>query len=81
MNKTFVAYANGFSRISKGFLKERRTVGALEISKDLGREEYSNFVIAWVRNGATIVGGCCEIGPTHISKIAKKIHELGFQII
>ena len=81
MNKPFGAYANGFSKISKGFLTERPTVDALAARKDLGPEEYSNFVIDWVRNGATIVGGCCEIGPTHISKIAKKIHELGFQII
>ena len=81
MNKPFGAYANGFSKISKEFLKDRPTVDALTARKDLGPEEYSNFVINWVRNGATIVGGCCEIGPTHISKIAKEIHELGFQII
>ena len=77
MGLAFGAYANGFSKISSDFLKTRPTVDALTARKDLGPEEYSNFVTNWIRNGASIVGGCCEIGPTHISKIAQKIHELG----
>ncbi len=81
MGLAFGAYANGFSRISSEFLKTRPTVDALTARKDLGPEEYSNFVTTWIRNGASIVGGCCEIGPTHISKIAQKIHELGYKTL
>ena len=81
MGLTFGAYANGFSKISSDFLKTRPTVDALTTRKDLGPEEYSNFVTNWIRNGASIVGGCCEIGPTHISKIAQKIHELGYKTL
>ena len=81
MGLTFGAYANGFSKISSDFLKTRPTVDALTARKDLGPEEYSNFVTNWIRNGASIVGGCCEIGPTHISKIAQKIHELGYKTL
>ena len=79
MGLAFGAYANGFSKISSDFLKTRPTVDALTARKDLGPEEYSNFVTNWIRNGASIVGGCCEIGPTHISKIAQKIHEIGYK--
>ena len=81
MGKAFGAYANGFSEISSEFLKTRPTVDALTARKDMGPEEYSNFVINWIRSGASIVGGCCEIGPKHISKIAQKIHELGYKIL
>ncbi len=81
MGLAFGAYANGFSKISSDFLKTRPTVDALTARKDLGPEEYSNFVTNWIRNGASIVGGCCEIGPTHISKIAQKIHELGYKTL
>ena len=81
MGLAFGAYANGFSKISSEFLKTRPTVDALTARKDLGPEEYSNFVTNWIRNGASIVGGCCEIGPTHISKIAQKIHELGYKTL
>ena len=81
MGLAFGAYANGFSKISSDFLKTRPTVDALTARKDLGPEEYSNFVTTWIRNGASIVGGCCEIGPTHISKIAQKIHELGYKTL
>ena len=38
MNKPFGAYANGFSKISKEFLKDRPTVDALTARKDLGPE-------------------------------------------
>ena len=81
MGLAFGAYANGFSKISSDFLKTRPTVDALTARKDLGPEEYSNFVTNWIRNGASIVGGCCEIGPTHISKIAQIIHELGYKTL
>tara|TARA_Y100001968_G_C19258961_1_gene668248 strand:+ start:46 stop:945 length:900 start_codon:yes stop_codon:yes gene_type:complete len=81
MGLAFGAYANGFSKISSDFLKTRPTVDALTARKDLGPEEYSNFVTNWIRNGASIVGGCCEIGPTHISTIAQKIHELGYKTL
>ena len=81
MGLAFGAYANGFSKISSDFLKTRPTVDALTARKDLGPEEYSNFVTNWIRNGASIVGGCCEIGPTHISKIAQKIHEFGYKTL
>ena len=81
MGLAFGAYANGFSKISSEFLKTRPTVDALTARKDLGPEEYSNFVTNLIRNAASIVGGCWEIGPADISKIAQKIHELGYKTL
>jgi S-methylmethionine-dependent homocysteine/selenocysteine methylase len=43
--------------------------GISEIRKDLDPENYLKWVRLWVEKGATIVGGCCGIGPEHISAI------------
>lgn len=43
--------------------------GISEIRKDLDPENYLKWVKLWVEQGATIVGGCCGIGPEHIAAI------------
>ena len=75
------AYANGFTKITSGFLKDAPTVDALEERKDLNPESYSKFVMEWVNLGATIVGGCCEVGPDHIKLIAQKLNKSGYNIV
>ena len=79
--KPFGAYANGFTRISEGFLKDAPTVDALEQRKDLDPEAYAAFVMAWVDMGATIVGGCCEVGPDHIGELARQLQAAGHQVV
>ena len=75
------AYANGFTKITDGFLKDAPTVDALQDRKDLGPAEYAEFALSWVDQGATIIGGCCEITPAHISEIAKRLRAAGHQIV
>ncbi|MFC4214449.1 homocysteine S-methyltransferase family protein [Pseudophaeobacter arcticus] len=77
----FGAYANGFVGITDGFLQEAPTVDALEQRRDLGPVEYAEFVMGWVAMGATIVGGCCEVGPAHIAEVARQLRETGHEII
>ncbi|WP_348525805.1 homocysteine S-methyltransferase family protein [Mesorhizobium sp.] len=43
--------------------------GISEIRKDLDPQNYLKWVKLWVEQGATIVGGCCGIGPEHIAAI------------
>jgi S-methylmethionine-dependent homocysteine/selenocysteine methylase len=38
-----------------------------EIRTDLDPLGYVSFMTDWVKRGATIVGGCCGIGPEHIA--------------
>ncbi|MEF8833777.1 MAG: homocysteine S-methyltransferase family protein [Halofilum sp. (in: g-proteobacteria)] len=59
----FGAYANGFTHIAEGFLKDAPTVDALEARTDLDPAAYADFAMAWVDRGATIVGGCWVVGP------------------
>lgn len=44
--------------------------GISEMRGDLEPKRYLELVKQWVASGATIVGGCCGIGPEHIAAIA-----------
>lgn len=69
------AYANGFVTISDDYLVDGATVEALDKRTNLGPEEYADFVAGWIRQGATLVGGCCEVGPAHIRELARRLKE------
>ena len=45
----------------------------LGINKDLNEEKFYNVVKNYMNEGATILGGCCEIKPTHIKAISELI--------
>ncbi len=77
----FGAYANGFTGINPAFLKEAPTSDVLEHRTDLGPEAYADFAMGWVAQGATIVGGCCAVGPSHISELARRLMLAGHRII
>ncbi|MHA1529209.1 MAG: homocysteine S-methyltransferase family protein [Alphaproteobacteria bacterium] len=73
-------YANAFTPIPAGFTLGQ-TVDMLSARKDLGPEAIAEFAMGWVAGGATIVGGCCEVGPAHIAEIARRLCEAGHDII
>lgn len=75
------AYANGFTHISDDFLQGAPTVDALQQRSDLGPEAYADHAMAWVDQGATIVGGCCEVGPDHIAELARRLRAAGHEIV
>lgn len=78
--KPFGAYANGFTHISGNFLKDAPTVKELTHRHDLTPEKYADFAMAWVGMGATIVGGCCEVGPAHIRLLRDRLLAAGHRI-
>jgi len=65
---TIGVYANSFS-------EHVRTHHANELlstlREDVTPEKYLTYAKAWVEAGASIVGGCCGIGPEHISALTK----------
>lgn len=79
--RPFGAYANGFTEITKDFLKDKPTVDALHARDDLTPDRYADFAMTWVAQGATIIGGCCEVGPTHIRAIADRLRAEGHTIV
>ena len=79
--RPFGAYANGFTKIAQGFLKDAPTVDALQERSDLSPAAYADFAMGWIDQGATIVGGCCEVGPDHIAELAARIKAAGHHIV
>lgn len=77
----FGAYANGFTRISEDFLKAKPTVDVLSARRDLDPAAYAGFAMRWVALGATILGGCCEVGPDHIAHLAERLRAEGHEIV
>lgn len=77
----FGAYANGFEQISDGFLKDKPTVDALQKRHDFTPEAYADHALSWVDQGATIIGGCCEVSPAHIAEIARRLKAAGHTIV
>lgn len=80
-NKPFGGYANGFTKISDDFLGDKPTVDALTARQDLGPDAYARHAMGWIAQGATIVGGCCEVGPAHIARLADEIRAAGHPIV
>jgi homocysteine S-methyltransferase len=59
-------YANAFPPVST---EAKANSTLLEIRRDLGPESYLHWSRSWVAAGASIVGGCCGIGPEHIAQL------------
>ncbi len=68
----FGAYANGFVEIPHTW-DERGGVAQLSTRADLSPEVYAEDVKTWIQAGASIVGGCCEVGPAHIARLRQLI--------
>ena len=63
----FGAYANGFVTVAP--LQPGGTVEYLEARQDLNPEHYAGCALGWAREGASIIGGCCEVGPAHMQAV------------
>lgn len=68
---TLGAYANGFTCIHADFNSIHATVDLLKARTDLGPEEYLAFAKTWAESGASVIGGCCEVGPGHIAALSE----------
>lgn len=57
-------YANAFKSVD--VVAGGGLVDSLEARADISPEAYTEHVRQWLEDGASIVGGCCEITPGHI---------------
>jgi len=73
---TVGAYANAFTAVDR--LKHGGTVDVLAAREDLDPAAYADFAMGWVADGATIVGGCCEVGPEHIAVLRDRLRSAGY---
>jgi S-methylmethionine-dependent homocysteine/selenocysteine methylase len=72
------AYANGFTSVDS--LIPGGTVTSMESRSDLDPTAYAEFALQWANDGAGLIGGCCEVGPAHITKLAKRLREEGYSV-
>jgi S-methylmethionine-dependent homocysteine/selenocysteine methylase len=70
--RRFGAYANGFGRIADDFTPGS-VATILPPRDDLDPVAYADAVDVWIDAGATVVGGCCEIGPDHIAELSRRL--------
>lgn len=61
-------YANAFPPQPKD---ATANAGLSDIRADLTPENYLAFAKAWQQSGASILGGCCGIGPEHIAALSQ----------
>ncbi|MEM6409072.1 MAG: homocysteine S-methyltransferase family protein [Pseudomonadota bacterium] len=67
------AYANGFVSIEAAFDHIGATVDLLTSREDLGPRVYAEFAAQWAKDGASLIGGCCEVGPAHIKELVRRL--------
>ncbi|MEK9565034.1 MAG: homocysteine S-methyltransferase family protein, partial [Deltaproteobacteria bacterium] len=67
LEETLGAYANGFVTVEP--YQGHATVDVLQSRQEITPQTYAEFGKVWLSLGATILGGCCEIGPEHIAEI------------
>lgn len=72
----FGAYANGFVTVAP--LQPGGTVEYLESRQDLDAPQYAEHALGWAREGASIIGGCCEVGPEHMKAVYAELLAEGF---
>jgi S-methylmethionine-dependent homocysteine/selenocysteine methylase len=61
-------YANAFATARDDDAPEANE-GLSVIRKDLTPVRYRSFAEEWAAAGATIIGGCCGVGPEHIAEV------------
>lgn len=66
-------YANTMNVVPKGWTLDAGTVGRRE---DRSPTLYAEAAIRWIDAGATMIGGCCGVGPEHIQAIAERLARL-----
>ena len=64
------AYANAFPPQPKHATANE---GLDEIRTDLTPVAYLNWARQWQQKGATLIGGCCGVGPEHIALLTEKL--------
>ncbi len=75
----FGGFANGFTKADS--LRLGGTVDSLKVRTDLGPDQYADHAMGWVEAGATIIGGCCEVGPAHIATLAQRLESAGHESV
>lgn len=64
-------YANGFAAAAE---EKEANVDLQQIRADLDPPRYLHWARQWVASGATMIGGCCGIGVSHIAVLSAELN-------
>jgi len=64
------AYANAFPNANDPNYRANEVIH--ERRDELTAATYADIVDKWVSDGATIIGGCCDMYPEHIAELARR---------
>ncbi|MEM7696028.1 MAG: homocysteine S-methyltransferase family protein [Pseudomonadota bacterium] len=70
--RPFGAYANAFIPVPPDF-GLGGSVDHPGVREDLSPSAYAAHAAGWAADGATIIGGCCGVGPAHIKAVADTV--------
>ena len=62
---------NGFETVN--FLNETNDVSILNKRKDFSLDKFVEDMLSFIKNNASIIGGCCEVSPEYIKAVKNKI--------
>ncbi|WP_026940814.1 homocysteine S-methyltransferase family protein [Hellea balneolensis] len=71
-------YANGFQSVA--LLEVGGTTANLKARQDLTPQLYAQYALEWAKAGVKIIGGCCEVGPSHIAEVRRVLNHAGYEI-
>ena len=79
LNMPYGFKLNAFKKIPEGYTVASKDQWGnagnpstvLGINTDLNESKFYEYVKKFMENGATILGGCCEIRPSHMKEISK----------
>jgi S-methylmethionine-dependent homocysteine/selenocysteine methylase len=64
-------YANAFKSVET--MAQGGSVDALEAREDISPQAYVAHVRQWLADGASVIGGCCEITPLHLRHLVETL--------
>ncbi len=73
-DKPLGCYANKLNRVPEGWTLDGSVQGGYR--DDLGKELFVRMSLRCIEQGATIVGGCCGIGPDYIRALSEAVAEI-----
>ena len=62
---------NAFEQIPEGWKPDGKNTSLLGKRNDITPDEFLKICEKYAKLGATLIGGCCQITPSHISKLKK----------
>ncbi|MCF7802710.1 MAG: homocysteine S-methyltransferase family protein [Candidatus Marinimicrobia bacterium] len=79
LDMPYGGYANGFTSVDP--LQPGGTADQLSARTDLDEKKYASHIMDWIQTGATVIGGCCEVGPSYIDYIFQQLQSENYTIV